>query len=419
MASNQAVVVAEDGHEDMTTQSRPLNVGVVGLGLAAASVTPAMVAMPHVNLVAGADINPRALQVFKEKYRAKTYASIEALCDDPDIDTVWVATPNTFHCPHVILAAERGKHVIVEKPMAISLAEAERMIEAAERHGVQLLCGGSRSSSAVVRTMRQVVVSGDLGRLRAMTTWSATDWMLRPRCPDELDILPGGGVVYRQAPHQVDSVRLLAGGDREQCARDDGTVDGPKAYGAGFFLRLLEFANGACASLVYSAYGYFMASEFFEPGAGGPDAPGLQGRIEARQHITAGTRDEATAKEQRTLEAQRTGLITGAAAPRGVRFLSDLGLLVVSCEHGDMRQSPAGIYIYGDAGTTEIPLTEARGAYAPELDELYDALVYGKLVLHSGRWGLATLEVCLAIMQSATAHRDIPMQHQVAVPEGV
>ena len=97
----------------------------------------------------------------------------------------------------MILAAERGKHVIVEKPMAISLAEAERMIEAAERHGVQLLCGGSRSSSVVVRTMRQVVVSGELGRLRAMTTWSATDWMLRPRRSDELDVSQGGGVVYR------------------------------------------------------------------------------------------------------------------------------------------------------------------------------------------------------------------------------
>jgi len=49
----------------------------------------------------------------------------------------------------------------------------------------------------------------------------------------------------------------------------------------------------------------------------------------------------------------------------------------------------------------------------------FDALVYGKPVLPSGRWGLATLEVCLAIMQSATEHRDILMQHQVAVPDGV
>jgi predicted dehydrogenase len=264
----------------MTTPARTLNVGVVGLGLAAASVMPAMVAMPHVNLVAGADINPRALQAFKTKYAAKTYTSIEALCTDPDIDTVWVATPNTFHCSHVMLAAERGKHIIVEKPMAISLAEAARMIEAAERHGVQLLCGGSRSSSAVVRKMREVVVSGELGRLHAMTTWSATDWMLRPRRPDELDVSQGGGVVYRQAPHQVDSVRLLAGGKVSSVRAVTGQWMAPRHTAPGFFSALLEFENGACATLVYSAYGYFMASEFFEPGASGPDAPGLQSRIE-------------------------------------------------------------------------------------------------------------------------------------------
>jgi phthalate 4,5-cis-dihydrodiol dehydrogenase len=402
----------------MTTPARTLNVGVVGLGLAAAGVMPAMVAMPQVNLVAGADINPRALQAFQEQYGAKGYSSIEALCDDPDVDTVWIATPNTCHCPHVILAAERGKHAIVEKPMAISLAEAARMIEAAEKHGVQLLCGGSRSASAVVRKMRQVVATGALGRLCAMTTWSATDWMLRPRRPDELDVLQGGGVVYRQAPHQVDSVRLLAGGKVSSVRGITGQWMAPRHTAPGFFSALLECENGALATLVYSAYGYFMASEFFAPGAGGPEAPGLEGRIEARQHITTGTRDEAAAKKQRTLGAQRTGQVAGAAASRGARFLSDLGLLVVSCEHGEMRQSPAGIYIYGDTGTTEVPLPETRGTYAPELDELYDALVYGKPVLHSGRWGLATLEVCLAIMQSAAEHRDIPMQHQIAVPDG-
>jgi phthalate 4,5-cis-dihydrodiol dehydrogenase len=403
----------------MTTQARTLNVGVVGLGLAASMVIPAVVAMPRVNLVAGADINPRALQVFKEKYDARTYTSIEALCEDPDINAVWIATPNTLHCPLVILAAERGKHVIVEKPMAISLAEADRMIEAADSHGVQLLCGGSRSSSAVVRKMRQVVVSGELGRLRAMTTWSATDWMLRPRRPDELDVSQGGGVVYRQAPHQVDSARLLAGGKVSSVRGVTGQWMAPRHTAPGFFSALLEFDNGALATLVYSAYGYFMASELFEPGASGPEAPGLAGRIEARQHITTGTRDEAAAKEQRTLAAQRTGPATAAAVPRGAGFLSDLGLLVVSCEHGEMRQSPAGIYIYGDTGTAEVPLTETRGAYAPELDELYDALVYSKPVLHSGRWGLATLEVCLAIMQSAAGHRDILMQYQVAVPDDV
>jgi phthalate 4,5-cis-dihydrodiol dehydrogenase len=211
-------------------------------------------------------------------------------------------------------------------------------------------------------------------------------------------------------------VRLLAGGTVSSVRGVTGQWMAPRHTAPGFFSALLECDNGAFVTLVYSAYGYFMASELFDPDASGPEAPGLQGRREARQHITAGTRDEAVAKEQRTLEAQRTG---PAAAPGGARFLSDLGLLVVSCEHGDMRQSPAGIYVYSDTGTTELPLTETRGAYAPELDELYDVLMYGKPVLHSGRWGLATLEVCLAIMQSATAHRDIPMRHQIAVPDGV
>src|SRR5262245_43650301 len=206
-------------------------------------VIPAVAAMPQVNLVAGADIDPRALQVFKEKYDARTYSSIEALCDDPDIEAVWIATPNTLHCPHAILAAKRGKHVIVEKPMAISLAEASRMIEAADRHGVQLLCGGSSSSSAVVRKVREVVVSGALGTLRAMTTWSATDWMLRPRRPDELDVKQGGGVVYRQAPHQVDSVRLLAGGKVSSVRGMTGQWMAPRHTAPGFFSALLEFDN--------------------------------------------------------------------------------------------------------------------------------------------------------------------------------
>jgi phthalate 4,5-cis-dihydrodiol dehydrogenase len=403
----------------MTTSARTLNVGVVGLGLAATVVMPAMVAMPQVNLVAGADTNPRALQAFQERYGARTYASIEALCDDPDVNTIWVATPNPLHCPHVILAAERGKHVIVEKPMALSLAEAERMIEAAERHGVQLLCGGSRSSSAVVRHMRQVVVSGSLGRLQAMVTWSATDWMLRPRRPDELDVSQGGGVVYRQAPHQVDSMRLLAGGKVASVRGVTGQWMVPRHTAPGFFSALLECDNGALATLVYSAYGYFMASELFEPGTSGVESPGLAHRLAARQHITTGTRDEAAAKEQRTREAQRAGQVAGGTPPGSSRFLSDLGLLVVLCEHGEMRQSPAGIYLYGDDDTTEVALPETTGTYVPELDELYNALVHGTPVLHSGRWGLATLEVCLAIMQSARDHRDILMQHQVAVPDGM
>ena len=257
----------------MTVEARTLNIGIIGLGSAGAGAVPAMKAMPYVNVVAAADVNERALLSFRERYQAKTYGSAEELCDDPDVDTVWIASPNLLHRPHAVLAASRGKHVVVEKPMAISEAECEQMIEAADKNGVQIVCGGSRSYSVVVRKMREVVRSGTLGRLRAMTTWAATDWMLRPRRPDEYDVSQGGGVTFRQAPHQVDSLRLLGGGLVRSIRAMTGQWMEPRTGAPGVFSALLEFEDGVFASLIYNGYGYFLASELFDPGKSGPDEP--------------------------------------------------------------------------------------------------------------------------------------------------
>jgi predicted dehydrogenase len=401
----------------MKTAPRTLNVGIVGLGMAGAGVAPAIESMSNVNLIGAADVNPRSLESFRHKYEAKTYGSIEELVGDPEIDTVWIATPNVLHCPHTLLAAEHGKHVIVEKPMAISLAEAQQMIDATERNDVQLVCGGSRSSSAVVRKMREIVRNEQLGRLRAMTSWAATDWMLRPRRPDEYDVKFGGGVAFRQAPHMVDSCRLIAGGLVRRVRGVTGAWMPPRNTAPGYFSALLEFDDGVFATCVYSAYGYFMASELFDPGSGGPDASGTESRLQARREIVGGTRDEIAAKEQRIVDSRPVYGGGQAGARRGSSYLSDLGLLVVSCEHGDMRQSPNGLFVYRDDGTSEVPLKEIRGSQSPELEELYETVVNGRPLLHGGRWGLATLEVSLAIMQSSAEHRDIEMHHQVAVPD--
>ena len=132
----------------------------------------------------------------------------------------------------------------------------------------------------------------------------------------------------------------------------------------------------------------------------------------ARREIVGNIRDEAAAKE-------RLATNRGGASPSGERssYLSDLGLLVVSCERGEMRQSPGGLYVYREDGTEEVPLTQSRGA-VPEIEELFGALEQGKPALHGGEWGMATLEVCLAIMQSGREHRDVSLKHQVGVPEG-
>src|SRR6266550_7964293 len=99
-----------------------------------------MEAMDTVEVVAGADVVPATLERFSERFlEAKTYDSAEALCRDPNVDAVWVSSPNRFHAEHTILAANHGKHVVVEKPMAISLEQAEEMVRAAEKNGVKLM----------------------------------------------------------------------------------------------------------------------------------------------------------------------------------------------------------------------------------------------------------------------------------------
>src|SRR6266571_4437420 len=116
-------------------QVRTLRIGMIGIGVGGAEILPAMEAMDTVEVVAGADVVPTTLDRFKERFPdARTYDSEEALCKDPDVEAVWVSSPNRFHAEHTILAANYGKHVVVEKPMAVTLADAARMVEAADKN---------------------------------------------------------------------------------------------------------------------------------------------------------------------------------------------------------------------------------------------------------------------------------------------
>src|SRR5439155_1160828 len=148
------LVMAEDKNASQSVQ-RQLKLGIVGIGVGASEILPAMEQIPEFKLVAAADINPRVLETFRQRYGAKTYDSVEKMCADPDVEAVWVSTPNKFHAPHTIIAANAGKHVVVEKPMAISLKEAEQMIEASIKNKIKLLCGHTQSFGPHIRTMRQ------------------------------------------------------------------------------------------------------------------------------------------------------------------------------------------------------------------------------------------------------------------------
>jgi len=289
---------------------------------------------------------------------------------------------------------ERGKHVIVSKPMAITLHEAAAMNAAAERHGVKLLAGHTQSMAPTIRKMAELVHSGELGQLGMLHTWHFTDWMYRPRLPAELDVNQGGGPVFRQASHQVDIVRYIAGGlvrsVRANVVHLDAARGAPGAYSV-----FLEFEDGTPATIVYSGYGHFSMSELL--GNASPSA--VRPRSLAPE-------DEAAMKE-----ALR---YTGTPRP-AKNSLGLFGLTLVTCERGDLRESPDGLFLYEHGTVRSIPVAdELRGA--AELEELYQAIRHERPIVHDGRWGEATLEVCLAIVESARTHADVRLSRQTALP---
>ena len=397
-----------------------LRFGVIGIGNAGGGVLNAMRQAPNIEVAAAADLRPQALDAFRRDFGGSAYSDAEELCRDPNVDAVWIATPNHLHCPHTVLAAEHGKHVVVEKPMALSLDEASQMVEAAERNGVKLLSGHTRAFDPPVQTIWRIVRSGEVGGIRAMNVMSFTDWMLRPRMPEEVDAERGGGVAFRQAPHQIDSLRFLGGGLVRSVRGNVGAWMPGRMGAPGYYTAYLEFESGTPATIIYNAYGYFLAAELLpwetEAGANAED------RARIRNAINAGEWNQEQAKEEmRIASMQGMSRVPGSpeatAPPAGrSRFQSDLGLLLVTCERGLLRQSPNGIYVYNDAGLREEPLAAEQGEGDPTLREAYNGIIHGEPIFHDGRWGMATLEVQLAMMQSARERREISLERQVPVP---
>jgi phthalate 4,5-cis-dihydrodiol dehydrogenase len=381
----------------------PLRFGVVGLGRAATATVPAITRHPDLAIVAAADTNPEALHAFQQHYPAQGYDSVEALCADPDVDAVYIATPTHLHTTHVLVAAEHGKHVIVEKPLAISLDDADRMLAAVERAGIQLIVGQSQSYEPPIRAIRALVKSGQLGRLRLISGWYFNDWLYRPRLPGELDTRMGGGVVFRQGAHHFDITRLIGGGLLRSVRATTGVWD-PARSTEGSYAAWLQFQDGAVASLVYNGYDHYHTTELTGVSEGGT-------RVDRASEPHAASRKALLEGDELSLKRQR-GLPPGPRA-EAERYPSHFGLLIVSCEHSDIRQTPNGLRVYGDLDQWDVPVPNDVVGRDLMVAELYDAVTKGVRPLHNAHWAKATLEVSLAVLESARTNQEIQLKHQV------
>ena len=384
----------------------PIGLGIAGLGMAGAVMVRAAATHPGFALLGAADPHPAPREAFARDFNARAYADVAELCADPAVEVVYIATPHQFHAPHAILAAERGKHIILEKPMALTLADCDAIIAAVERHKVHLVVGHTHAFDPAVRLMRGIIARRELGRLGLIHSFNYTNFLYRPRRPEELDTAKGGGILFNQVPHQIDTARLLGGG-LVRSVRAQASVLDPARPTEGGCAALLQFESGAAASLVYSGYDHFDSDEWhFGIGERGAPKPIAHGA--ARRTLASAT-DETRART----ETFAYGAAGGDLPPHQPHF----GITIVTCAEGDMRASADGVTIYDRNGMREflIPRGDSMPGRREVLDDMRAAIRIGRKTVHDGRWAKATVEVALAILRSAREGQEIKLEHQVAV----
>ncbi len=359
-------------------------------------------------MVAAADPNEDNRRRFAAEFGAKVYESDHAMCGDSGIDAVYIATPHQWHATNTRVAAAAGKHVLVEKPMALSVADCITMIEACRAAKVALVVGHSHSFDAPIRRAHEIIASGSVGAVKMLHAFDYTDFLYRPRRPEELDPEAGGGAIFNQGSHQVDVARLLCGGKASAVRAVTGAWDRARPVEAAYS-ALVTFDSGAVASLTYSGFAHFDSDELMGwIGEGGAVKDGA--RYGAARRALRGE-DEATLRRVRGY-----GAVAGtAAAPAPAPHHPHFGPLIVSCERADLRPLPDCIWIYGNDEKHQEKLPPPTQPRQEVLDAFYEAAVHGRAPAQTGEWGLATLEVCLAIAQSAREGRDIVLHHQTAL----
>lgn len=237
--------------------SAPLRVGLVGCGDISPMHLDAIAGNPDATLVAVADLDPAAAQVAVTAYGGRSYPGLSAMLDAEPLDVLHVCTPHYLHAPMAVEALGRGVHVLLEKPVATTVADAERIAAAATGPAMLGVCFQNRYNTTS-RRIRQLLDSGDLGAVlggRASVTWfrDAAYYARRPWRSTWAEA--GGGVLINQAIHTLDLLQHFLGDIREVRGRADRlALDGVIEVEDTAAIRMTH--DGGAESIFYATNGY-------------------------------------------------------------------------------------------------------------------------------------------------------------------
>lgn len=234
-----------------------LSVGMVGAGGIAHSHMRTIAEVENIRTVAVMDIFADPAEAAAAEFGARAYTDLEAMLDDPEVEAVHVCTPHNQHGAQVVAAAEAGKHVLVEKPMALTLEECDRMIAACESANRVLMVGQVMRYYPVSRKVKQLIADGVIGQVGHLLRRRLGNFNPAPAPGQDthwyLDLEAGGiCVLYCFGPHEYDIlhwymdspvVRVFAQGT-ESTERYRGQKDS--------YTAVMNHANGAVSVLSQS-----------------------------------------------------------------------------------------------------------------------------------------------------------------------
>jgi predicted dehydrogenase len=345
----------------------PIGFGIVGAGMISRFHARALADVRGAKLVACADNAPGRAEALAKEFECKAYNSVDGMLADKGVDAVTIATPSGAHMEPAVAAARAGKHVIVEKPLEITLKKCDKIIDACEKAGVKLSAIFPSRFHDSSKLLKQAVDQQRFGRITlgdAYVKWYRTQQYYDSGAWRGTWALDGGGALMNQAVHTVDLLAWFMGPVVEVQAYT-ATLAHERIEVEDAAVATLRFANGALGVVEATTAAY----------------PGYLKRIELHGSEGSAVLEEEDIKHWDFLKKSR-----GDAAV-----------------HRQMAQSKS------TGGGAADPAAIGHHGHAMQFQDFVDSIRKERTPAIDGQEGRRSVEIILAIYQSAKTGKKVTL----------
>lgn len=227
----------------------PVKLGVLGAGIIAGSFMEAAPDVPELEVAVICDVVEASARALAEPHGIAWETDYRAVLEDETLDAVYIALPHHLHAEVAVASAEAGKDILLEKPMANSLEEADRILAAQKQAGVKLMLGFTHRFHAELETAKRLIDAGELGQVTMavdiMTTGGQIPgWFWQKE-------QAGGGVLHVNGAHSFDRLRWLLGSEIVEIFAYAETYDARKTVEDSTVVAM-RFENGAMGTTIHN-----------------------------------------------------------------------------------------------------------------------------------------------------------------------